>query len=89
VVLQRQKKSRCPICRREVVMEADAGSSYHTVGITKLSLGNVDEELLRYLKLYFPKEVKAKQLENERAAGMDQLEKVGMGPRKKGECIIS
>jgi hypothetical protein len=56
-------------------------------------VGNIDEALLAFLKLYFPKEVKAKQIENERLAGLDQLEKIGFGPRQKGErredCIIS
>lgn len=55
-------------------------------------LGNIDENLLKFLKLYFPKEVKAKQHENERLAGFDQLEKMGMGPRQRGErgdCVVS
>jgi len=55
-------------------------------------LGNIDENLLKFLNLYFPKEVKAKQLENEKAAGLDQLEKIGMAPRQRGEkgdCVIS
>ena len=38
--------------------------------------------------MYFPKEAKAKQLENERAAGLDQLEATGLGPRP-GTCVIS
>lgn len=53
-----------------------------------LYLGNLDEELLRFLKLYFPKEVKAKQKENERLAGLDQLDAVGLGKREKGDCVI-
>ena len=51
-------------------------------------LENIDEALLRFLKMYFPKETKVKQLENERAAGLDQLEATGLGPRS-GNCIIS
>ena len=77
VVLQRQKKSKCPICRAEVVLLADST--------------NIDESLLQFLKMYFPKEVKAKQLENEKLAGLDQLDKIGMGKRKKEDkvdCII-
>jgi|SRR5271156_4562386 len=74
IKLQRQKKPHCPICRRDVVMEADSG--------------NIDEKLLAFLKLYFPREVKAKQLENEKALGLDQLEKVGFGKGEGKECII-
>ena len=51
--------------------------------------GNIDEKLLAFLKLNFPKEVNAKQLENEKAAGLDQLDKVGLGKRQNNECIIS
>jgi hypothetical protein len=60
--------------------------------LSNIVLDNVDEKLLKFLKLYFPKEVKAKQLENEKAAGLDQLEKIGMGPRQRGErgdCVIT
>lgn len=74
IKLQRQKTSNCPICRRDVVMEADSS--------------NLDENLLKFLQLYFPKEVKAKQLENEKALGLDQLEKVGFGKTEGKECII-
>lgn len=51
-------------------------------------LGNLDEKLLTFLNENFPKEVKAKQKENEKAAGLDQLDKVGMGKRRDGDCII-
>jgi len=40
VVLQRDKKSQCPICRREVVMKADSE--------------NIDESLLRFFEDVFP-----------------------------------
>jgi len=46
---------------------------------------------LNFLKLYFPKEVKAKQIENERLAGLDQLDKIGLGVRtrdNKLDCVI-
>lgn len=49
---------------------------------------NIDESLLRFLKMYFPRETKAKQLENERAAGMDQLTAAGFG-KGQGNCVIS
>ena len=52
-------------------------------------LGNVDADLVQFLRLYFPKEVKAKQKENERLAGLDQLEALGFGKRSNGDCVIS
>jgi hypothetical protein len=53
-----------------------------------MSLGNVDGALVQFLKLYFPKEVKAKQKENEKLAGLDQLEALGFGKRPNGGCVI-
>ena len=49
---------------------------------------NIDESLLNFLKMYFPRETKAKQLENEKAAGMDQLTAVGLG-KSQGNCVIT
>lgn len=36
------------------------------------NLGNLDPALMNFLKRYFPKEVKAKQKENERALAIDK-----------------
>jgi E3 ubiquitin-protein ligase BAH len=36
-----------------------------------VTLANLDESLMRFLQQYFPKETKAKQKENEIAAGVD------------------
>jgi hypothetical protein len=55
----------------------------------KADSGNLDESLLRFLKMYFPKEAKLKQHENERAVAMDQLDAVGFGRREGGSCVIS
>ncbi|KAF2144436.1 uncharacterized protein K452DRAFT_245276 [Aplosporella prunicola CBS 121167] len=57
VILQRQNEGHCPLCRGDVVMEADS-----------LSL---DPSLMNFLKKYFPDEVKEKQKQNEIAAGVD------------------
>ncbi|KAK9464177.1 SPX domain-containing protein [Lipomyces oligophaga] len=46
VKLQRQAKDECPICRQQVVLEANGA--------------NVDTALQNHMKLYFPKEVKQK-----------------------------
>ena len=68
-------------------MKADSGVSTCWQKLTTY-LGNLDGKLLMFLNENFPKEVKAKQKENERAAGMDQLDKVGMGKRGDSDCII-
>ncbi|OAL71707.1 hypothetical protein A7D00_3736 [Trichophyton violaceum] len=57
VVMQRQQQDHCPMCRAEVVMEATSK--------------NLDQKLLTFLQSSFPKETKAKQRENERAAMVD------------------
>ncbi|KAF4301347.1 putative RING finger protein [Botryosphaeria dothidea] len=58
IVLQRAREDHCPLCRGDVVMEADNQ--------------NLDPALAKFLVKYFPDEVKAKQKENERAAGVDR-----------------
>ncbi|OMP85934.1 putative RING finger protein [Diplodia seriata] len=58
VVLQRAKEKHCPLCRGDVVMEADSG--------------NLDPALADFLIKYFPDEAKLKQRENAKAAGVDQ-----------------
>jgi hypothetical protein len=40
----------------------------------------------RYLKLWFPKEVKAKANANAEEAGREELEEMGITP---GKCIVS
>ncbi|KAI4142177.1 MAG: hypothetical protein L6R39_005055 [Caloplaca ligustica] len=58
VVMQRSKQTHCPLCRGDVVMQADSG--------------NLDPALMNFLKTFFPVEVKQKQKENERSAGVDR-----------------
>ncbi|KAF4556127.1 SPX domain-containing protein 1 [Elsinoe fawcettii] len=55
--LQRSDEIRCPMCRAESVPVADSS--------------RIDKETMERLQKYFPKEVKIKQIANERAAGMD------------------
>ncbi|KAI9738325.1 MAG: hypothetical protein M1834_008823 [Cirrosporium novae-zelandiae] len=57
VVMQRENQDHCPLCRENVVMQADSD--------------NIDRELVKFLKKNFPKEVKEKQKENEYLAGVD------------------
>ncbi|KAK5057771.1 hypothetical protein LTR84_011772 [Exophiala bonariae] len=58
IVLQRQEKTHCPLCREEVVMEANAD--------------DVDREMMKFLKSNFRADVKQKQKDNELAAGIDR-----------------
>lgn len=62
VQLQRANEDRCPICRQNVVLQADEG--------------NLDTARLEYLKLYFPKEAKEKQAETERAIAKEQMDQL-------------
>ncbi|KAL7276271.1 hypothetical protein RUND412_000737 [Rhizina undulata] len=70
VKLQRDRKRFCPMCRGDVVMIADSA--------------NLDMSLLRFLRDYFPKEAKEKQLENEREAAMEQWHAI----HESKECVI-
>ncbi|PGG97836.1 hypothetical protein AJ79_09072 [Helicocarpus griseus UAMH5409] len=57
VVMQRTNQNQCALCRQGVVMEASGA--------------NLDNNLLAFLSTTFPKETKAKQKENEKAATAD------------------
>lgn len=57
IKMQREKQRFCPMCRGEVVMEAD--------------LDNLDAELERFLKRYFRQEAKEKQQANEMERGVE------------------
>ncbi|KAG5366056.1 Transcriptional regulator of form adherence 3 [Yarrowia sp. B02] len=69
VKLQRKGEDRCPLCRELNVLEADES--------------NLDEAHLKYLKLYFPKEAKAKQLENEKEITAEQFQNIN-----NAKCVI-
>ncbi|KAF7504113.1 hypothetical protein GJ744_002682 [Endocarpon pusillum] len=58
IVMQRAKQDHCPLCRGGFVMEACSE--------------NLDAKLMKFLKRKFPAEVKAKQKENQHAAGVDR-----------------
>ena len=59
IVMQRAEQDHCPLCREPTVLEA--------------SSLNMDKKLQAFLKANFPNEVKAKQRENEFAAGVDRF----------------
>lgn len=64
------------MCRRDAVLEADST--------------NLDLSLLNFLKVYFPKETKLKQQENEREVAMEQWKAVHndvFGVSK--DCVIA
>ncbi|KAF2234212.1 RING-14 protein [Viridothelium virens] len=58
IVMQRNHDDHCPMCREPVVMQADSD--------------NIDETMAKFLKKYFPEEVKAKHEDNVRQAGIDE-----------------
>jgi len=64
VKLQRKAKRFCPMCRSDVVLSADST--------------NLDYGLLNFLRLYFPKEAKEKQKENEDEVVQEQWRNVRM-----------
>jgi len=70
IKIQRRKEKHCPLCRADVVMKA--------------STENLDYELSKYLKKYFPKETKEKQRSNEIERG---IEDYGPGYVHK-ECTV-
>ncbi|KAF2869066.1 RING-14 protein-like protein [Massariosphaeria phaeospora] len=62
IIMQTNKQHRCPLCRDLTVVDACSD--------------NLDLELAKFLKRWFPDEVKAKQKYNERMAGVDQYGEV-------------
>lgn len=72
VKLQRKGDDRCPLCRKNVVLKADEH--------------NLDVSRMVYLKMYFPKEVKQKQSENEKEVVKEHYANV-IDPDAKG-CVI-
>lgn len=69
--LQLAKENHCPICRRSNVLAADST--------------NIDYALLNFLKMYFPREAKAKQRANEKEQLKQSAEAAGM---ESGSCVI-
>lgn len=87
IVLQRQEKTHCPLCREEVVMEATAGKS-NLDEITTMRLtspDNVDREMIKFLKTNFKADVKQKQKDNELAAGIDRW---GAQYESSQKCVV-
>jgi len=75
VKLQKEKKKFCPLCRNNVVLEADTDS--------------IDPELSKFLQKYFPKEVRAKQIVHETADGRERFGPSYVHPSEgKGICMI-
>lgn len=71
IVMQRAEQDHCPLCREPTVLEA--------------SSLNMDKKLQAFLKANFPNEVKAKQRENEFAAGVDRFGEDFKGTHK---CVV-
>ncbi|KFZ13201.1 hypothetical protein V501_03812 [Pseudogymnoascus sp. VKM F-4519 (FW-2642)] len=66
IEMQNANSKHCPLCRGDVVLEADA---FRTGA--DLVVASVDKNLTVFLKKYFPKETKAKQQENDIAASVE------------------
>ncbi|KXH49138.1 hypothetical protein CSAL01_06095 [Colletotrichum salicis] len=70
VKIQRRKENHCPLCRADTVMKASAD--------------NLDIQLERYMRKYFPKEAKEKQRANDIERGIEDY-----GPEYvHSECSI-
>lgn len=87
IVLQRQEKIHCPLCREAVVMEATAGKPTfdHTKEARLTWTDNVDRELMKFFKDNFKADVKQKQRENEIAAGIDRW---GAQYEQSQKCVV-
>lgn len=71
VTLQAQRERHCPMCRADNVLHADST--------------NIDHALLNFLKMYFPREARDKQHQNERQALEEQVRAAGLDSQK---CIL-
>jgi E3 ubiquitin-protein ligase BAH len=71
LVMQRAEQDHCPLCREP--------------GVLEVSSLNLDKKLQAFLKANFPNEVKAKQRENEFAAGVDRFGEDFKGTHK---CVV-
>ena len=58
IVMQREEKDHCPLCRQGVVLEATEK--------------NIDNDMMKFLQENFKADVKEKQKQNEVAAGIDR-----------------
>lgn len=72
IKLRRKGEDKCPLCRKNVVMKADSG--------------NLDVSLMEYMKVYFPKEVKEKEIQNDKEIIQEQYGKVV--DTDKQPCVI-
>nr|XP_019045049.1 hypothetical protein I302_06965 [Kwoniella bestiolae CBS 10118]OCF23979.1 hypothetical protein I302_06965 [Kwoniella bestiolae CBS 10118] len=70
VKMQRAGKEECPLCRSKVILLADKNS--------------LDLTVMNFMKSWFPKEVKAKQKENELEVAHEQANEAGIDTR----CVI-
>jgi E3 ubiquitin-protein ligase BAH len=79
IVMQRERRRFCPLCRGNVIMGADEGRGIFSISQwlfctpTNSCSDSVDADLARFLKKYFPKETRQKQIELETAAGIEQF----------------
>ena len=100
VKMQKQGKDECPLCRSKVVLLADKSEHRPIFSkgeaklprLTRLDADGVSlrsrtrrlELMCRFMKSWFPKEVKEKQRENDAETAKEQALEAGMDTR----CII-
>ncbi|TAQ84600.1 hypothetical protein B7494_g7081 [Chlorociboria aeruginascens] len=73
IKLQRDEMRLCPICRDGVIMEANTD--------------NIDNKFSAYLKKYFPKEVREKQIQLEIQSGIEQFGPYYKHPSEQ-KCLV-
>ncbi|KAK9711856.1 hypothetical protein K7432_007529 [Basidiobolus ranarum] len=72
---QRRKLTSCPLCR--------APDS-----ITEANTGNLDVSRMNFMKLYFPREIKAKQKENDYEQAREDLKVIGVNGDVGNSCTV-
>ncbi|KAL1726488.1 SPX domain-containing protein [Schizophyllum commune] len=73
VKMQKRGKGQCPMCRANVVLQADRS--------------NVDWALINFIEDWFPVEARKKLRANEKEAAEEQLEELGLTPEDV-RCVV-
>jgi E3 ubiquitin-protein ligase BAH len=89
VLLQRQNKGSCPICREDVIMLANTGDFYSTSLYKRrlTNLDNIDKKLQTFQKQHFPEETRQKRIDIETADGIEQFGVLYKHP-SESKCAI-
>jgi E3 ubiquitin-protein ligase BAH len=74
IKMQNQNKRYCPLCRADVVQNANET--------------HIDDQLVRYLERWFPKETKEKQVYNEIERRRELFGDIYVGDRDPAPCTV-